>query len=71
VTEVLGLLVLQGAVGSLQYALELPAELVWVHVGLAVLTWVAILRAVFAVGRLPARALSGEARRPDRTRTAA
>ncbi|MDX6648936.1 MAG: heme a synthase [Solirubrobacteraceae bacterium] len=71
VTEVLALLVLQGAVGSLQYALELPAELVWVHVGLAVLTWVAILRAVFAAGRLPARALSGEARRPDRTRTAA
>jgi heme a synthase len=55
VTAVLALLVVQGAVGTLQYALELPAELVWVHVSLAVATWIAILRALYAAGRLPDR----------------
>ena len=33
----------QGLVGLLQYGLELPGELVWVHVALATLTWAAIV----------------------------
>jgi cytochrome c oxidase assembly protein subunit 15 len=50
-TAVCVLLALQGIVGGLQYKLELPAEVVWVHVVLAALTWVAILRSVAAIGR--------------------
>lgn len=45
------LLALQGVVGGLQYALELPAEIVWVHVVLAATSWLAILWTVAAVGR--------------------
>jgi len=61
---VLGLLVVQGAVGALQYALELPAEIVWVHVCLATCTWVAILWTWSAAG-LPASAPDmAEAREP-------
>ena len=37
------LLAVQGAVGGIQYALEAPAEIVWVHVVLAALTWIALL----------------------------
>jgi cytochrome c oxidase assembly protein subunit 15 len=50
-TAVCVLLGLQGVVGAVQYKLELPAEIVWVHVVLAALTWVAILRSVAAVGK--------------------
>jgi cytochrome c oxidase assembly protein subunit 15 len=50
-TLLCGLLAAQGVVGALQYALELPAEIVWVHVALAACTWLAILRTVAAVGR--------------------
>ena len=53
------LLAAQGVVGGVQYALELPAELVWVHVTLAAVTWLAILWTVAAAGRLQAAA------RPD------
>ena len=45
------LLALQGVIGGVQYALELPAEIVWVHVTLAVVTWLAILWSVAAAGR--------------------
>jgi cytochrome c oxidase assembly protein subunit 15 len=45
------LLAAQGIVGGAQYALELPAEIVWVHVALAAATWVAILMTVAQVGR--------------------
>ena len=38
-----GLLALQGVVGGVQWALELPAEIVWVHVALATCTWLAML----------------------------
>jgi cytochrome c oxidase assembly protein subunit 15 len=48
-----GLLVLQGAVGGLQYATHLPAEIVWVHVALAALTWLALVLTAAAAGRLP------------------
>lgn len=57
VTAVCVLVATQGAVGGTQYALELPAEIVWLHVALAALTWLALLWAVAAAGRLaPARA---------------
>ncbi len=49
---VLGLLALQGAVGGAQWALELPAEIVWVHVTLATATWLSMLWTVATAGRL-------------------
>lgn len=65
---VIGLLVLQGAVGGLQWWLKLPAELVWVHIALATTTWLAMLWTVASAGRLeprmaraPAGALPGSA----------
>jgi cytochrome c oxidase assembly protein subunit 15 len=72
VTAVLGLLVLQGAVGGLQWALKLPSEIVWVHVAIATLNWLAMLWTVAAAGRLepggetigggePAKAATGAA----------
>ncbi len=63
-TVVCVLLAAQGLVGSVQYELRLPADMVWVHVGLATATWVAVLWAVAAAGRLlPKRvAISDEAR---------
>ena len=56
---VLGVLVAaQGLVGSVQYELKLPSDMVWVHVTLATLTWLAALWAVAAAGRLmPRRAV--------------
>jgi cytochrome c oxidase assembly protein subunit 15 len=54
---VIGLLALQGAVGGLQWALELPSELVWLHIALATATWLAMLRAVATAGRLQPRAV--------------
>jgi len=55
-TVVCVLLGVQGVIGGVQYKLELPAEMVWVHVALAAATWVAILRAVAAAGRPQERA---------------
>ena len=49
------LLAAQGLVGSVQYELQLPADMVWVHVTLATLTWVVVLWAVAAAGRLAPR----------------
>jgi cytochrome c oxidase assembly protein subunit 15 len=46
------LLALQGVVGLDQYETHLPAELVWVHVVLACLTWCSTLWAACAVGSL-------------------
>lgn len=51
-----GLIALQGLVGLDQYKTHLPTELVWVHVTLAALTWVAVLWSGFAAGRLRAQA---------------
>jgi cytochrome c oxidase assembly protein subunit 15 len=45
------LLAVQGTVGGIQYALHLPAEIVWVHVVLAALTWLALLWSTAAAGR--------------------
>jgi cytochrome c oxidase assembly protein subunit 15 len=44
------LIALQGIVGLDQYETHLPTELVWVHVGLASLAWLAALWAVCAAG---------------------
>jgi cytochrome c oxidase assembly protein subunit 15 len=53
---VLGVLIAgQGLVGSVQYELHLPTDIVWVHVTLATLAWVVILWAVAAAGRLVPR----------------
>jgi cytochrome c oxidase assembly protein subunit 15 len=49
------LLAVQGVVGGVQYALELPAQIVWVHVGLACATWLTVLWATAAAGRLVPR----------------
>jgi cytochrome c oxidase assembly protein subunit 15 len=54
-TRICLLLVAQGIVGIAQFQLELPAEIVWVHVALATLTWVGIVLATVQVG-LPSRA---------------
>lgn len=56
-TAVIGLLALQGVVGGVQWALKLPSGMVWVHVALAVATWLAVLWTVATAGRLE----SGEA----------
>jgi cytochrome c oxidase assembly protein subunit 15 len=55
VTAVCLLLLAQGVVGGLQYLTHLPAEVVWVHVTLASLTWLTVLWAVAAAGRLTPR----------------
>jgi heme a synthase len=49
---VISLLGLQGLVGGIQWTLELPSELVWLHVALATLTWLAMLWTVATAGRL-------------------
>ena len=63
VTALLALLALQAGVGALQYALELPAEIVWVHVTLAALTWLSLLWSTAAAGRLVPRTASERADR--------
>jgi heme a synthase len=52
VTALVVLLAVQAGVGALQYALELPSEIVWVHVSLAALTWLSVLWSTAAAGRL-------------------
>jgi cytochrome c oxidase assembly protein subunit 15 len=54
-TAVIGLLALQGVVGGVQWWLKLPTELVWVHVALATVTWLAMLWTVATAGRLEPR----------------
>ncbi|HEV7399686.1 MAG TPA: COX15/CtaA family protein [Solirubrobacterales bacterium] len=58
-TAVIGLLALQGVVGGVQWALKLPSEIVWVHVALAVTTWLAVLWTVATAGRLDPRGTRG------------
>jgi cytochrome c oxidase assembly protein subunit 15 len=63
------LLAAQGLVGSVQYELHLPADIVWVHVALATLTWLVVLWSVATVGRLAPRsaeAIAGEPQVADR-----
>jgi cytochrome c oxidase assembly protein subunit 15 len=49
------LLAVQGAVGLDQYETHLPTELVWVHVGLASVSWIMTVWATLAAGRLAPR----------------
>jgi cytochrome c oxidase assembly protein subunit 15 len=59
------LLAAQGLIGSVQYELRLPAEMVWVHVVLATITWVVMLWAVAVEGQLvPRKASLPELERP-------
>jgi cytochrome c oxidase assembly protein subunit 15 len=51
-TAVIALLALQGLVGGVQWSLELPPEIVWVHIALAIATWLAMLWTVATAGRL-------------------
>jgi cytochrome c oxidase assembly protein subunit 15 len=58
------LLAAQGLVGAVQYELKLPTDMVWVHVALATATWVTVLWAVVAAGRLvPRKVLASDAER--------
>lgn len=50
----IGLLAAQGVIGIVQYRLELPSEMVWVHVALATLTWVGYVHVRAAAGPLTA-----------------
>jgi heme a synthase len=54
-TVVIGLLALQGVFGGVQWVLELPSEIVWVHVAVATVNWLAMLWAVATAGRLEPR----------------
>jgi len=67
---VLGLMATQGVVGIVQYNAALPTELVWVHVTLAVATWVALLWSVGRAGRIaPAGAPAAERVREEPARS--
>ena len=61
-TLVLILLAVQGVVGYVQWELELPPAIVWVHVGLATCNWLAMLWTIAAAGRLEPRAGTPAAR---------
>lgn len=59
------LLAAEGLVGSVQYELHLPSDMVWVHVSLATFIWVTVLWSIASAGRLaPRRATVGEALAP-------
>jgi cytochrome c oxidase assembly protein subunit 15 len=66
-TFLLGMLAFQGALGVTQYALKLPAELVWVHVASATITWMTVLWTVASAGRVVPRRASEPARAPALT----
>ncbi len=68
-TVVIALLALQGAIGGIQWALELPAGIVWIHIAVATGNWLAMLWTVAAAGRLEPRSestpeRSGKAEQP-------
>jgi heme a synthase len=67
-TLVIGLLALQGVVGGIQWALELPAGIVWAHIAIATGNWLAMLWTVAAAGRLEPRRESSPAlpKEPER-----
>lgn len=58
-TVVLGLLALQGVIGGVQWLLELPAGIVWIHIAVATGNWLAMLWTVAAAGRLEPRPEAG------------
>lgn len=61
-TRLCWLLAAQGVIGGVQYWLELPAEIVWVHASLAAATWLAIVWTLVAAGGLRAWALPAPGR---------
>lgn len=65
-TAVCILIACQGAVGILQWENALPPGLVWVHVVLATITWIALLTAAAAAGRVGARTTAVAQRRSER-----
>lgn len=67
-TLVICLLAVQGLVGGVQWALELPAGIVWVHVALATLTWLAMLWTVATAGRLEPRGATARSDTPRQLR---
>jgi heme a synthase len=64
------LLAAQGLVGSVQYELHLPTDMVWVHVSLATVTWLVVLWAWATEGSLAPRRVSvaAEESRPATSR---
>ena len=52
------LLAAQGLIGSVQYELRLPTDMVWVHVAMATASWLVVLWAVADAGRLTPRRAS-------------
>jgi cytochrome c oxidase assembly protein subunit 15 len=67
-TTVIGLLALQGVVGGLQWWLKLPSEIVWVHVALATVTWLAMLWTVATAGRIEPRKAEPDSQHGQRPR---
>lgn len=70
-TVMICLLALQGVIGGIQWWLELPGGLVWLHVALATANWLAMLWTVATAGRLEPReqtapSAGGRAGRPAR-----
>lgn len=63
---VLGVLLAgQGLIGSVQYELRLPTDMVWVHVAMATLTWLVVLWGVVDAGRLTPRRVPVPAGEPS------
>jgi cytochrome c oxidase assembly protein subunit 15 len=58
------LMAAQGLVGTVQYELALPSDIVWVHVTLATITWIALLWCVGVAGRLARRSPRGDVNLP-------
>ncbi len=58
------MLAAQGLVGSVQYEFKLPSQMVWIHVALATVTWLVLLWAVAAAGRLVPRRVPAAATEP-------
>ena len=65
-TVLIGLLITQAALGITQYNLELPAELVWLHVLLATIVWLTMLWSVGRAGRIAERPEKGTVQ-PDQS----
>jgi heme a synthase len=63
-TFLLCMLAFQGVLGIAQYELHLPAELVWLHVASATLTWMTVLWTVATAGRLVPRRSAELTREP-------
>lgn len=69
IATVASLVAVQGVVGAIQYFNGLPAFVVWIHIVVATLTWMAMLWAVCAAGRPVPREERAPA--PRATRSAA